>query len=239
MWTYFTELNLISVLFRLFLSMMLAGLLGMERSSREKPAGFRTYMMVSIGAALTMILCQYEDRIISTLWEDLALETGVKIDAARFGAQVINGIGFLGAGSIIVSKKNRINGVDTASALWASATVGLAIGAGFYFGALVCFALIYVTMIPMRHLRNWIRESTRNLNLYIEFQGVGCIREMIRSLRREEVEIFGMEIEHRKNDQPGRTSWAVFYLKLPNHMRHVDLISLISRTEDIYTVDEV
>ena len=124
--TYLKEPNTVSMLVRLTLAAFCGGLIGIGRVKKRRPAGFRTHTLVCLGAALTMIISQY-------LWA-----RGQSTDLSRLGAQVINGIGFLGAGTIIVTGRQQIKGLTTAAGLWASACMGLAIGAGFYAGAIVC-----------------------------------------------------------------------------------------------------
>lgn len=127
---YLREMNFVSVMFRLILAMVCGGMIGLERGRKRRPAGFRTYMLVCLGAALTMLLSQYEFAMVMGPWKDIAVELGMKTDVSRFGAQVINGIGFLGAGTILVTGRQQVKGLTTAAGLWASACTGLAVGAG-------------------------------------------------------------------------------------------------------------
>ena len=98
---YLREFHFASVVLRLALAMLLGGCIGLERERKRRPAGFRTYMLVCLGAALTVLLSLYEYTLITGPWSALAAELGMKTDVSRFGAQVINGIGFLGAGTIV------------------------------------------------------------------------------------------------------------------------------------------
>ena len=139
---YLREMNVASVLLRLTVAMLFGGFIGLERERKRRPAGFRTYMLVCLGAALTMLLSQYESYMVTHAWHETAMEIGLRTDVSRFGAQVINGIGFLGAGTIIVTGKQEVKGLTTAAGLWASACMGLAIGAGFYECVLLGFLLI-------------------------------------------------------------------------------------------------
>ena len=120
-----SDVNLFSTVMRLGLALLLGGVLGIERGRRRRPAGLRTYMIVCMASALVMLTGHF-------LFE--TFHTG---DPSRLGAQVISGIGFLGAGTIIITSK-QVKGLTTAAGLWASACLGLAVGAGFYAGAITC-----------------------------------------------------------------------------------------------------
>ena len=127
---YLRQFNLLSVVVRLLAAMLFGGMLGIDRAKKGRAAGFRTYMFVCLGAALAMLLSQYEHAMLAGRWAEKALDVGIRTDVSRFGAQVINGIGFLGAGTILVTDRQEVKGLTTAAGLWASACMGLAIGAG-------------------------------------------------------------------------------------------------------------
>ena len=113
------ELNWISIVLRLALAIICGGIIGIERGRKGRTAGFRTHVLVCIGAALTVLTNQY------------MMQYFGGGDPARLGAQVINGIGFLGTGTILITEQREVKGLTTAAGLWASACMGLAIGAGF------------------------------------------------------------------------------------------------------------
>ena len=119
------ELTLLSVILRVLVAAILSGIIGLERGMKNRPAGLRTYMLVCVGSCLIMLTNQY------------LFQVSGAGDPMRLGAQVVSGIGFLGAGTIIVTKHNQIKGLTTAAGLWASAGVGLALGVGFYEAAIV------------------------------------------------------------------------------------------------------
>ena len=123
------NLSIWDLLLRVGMAVLCGGVIGIDRGRKRRPAGFRTYMLVCVGAAMTMILGTYLAEMIVTNWSGALIE-GIdnKVDVSRFGAQVINGIGFLGAGTIIVTGRQQIKGMTTAAGLWASACMGLAIG---------------------------------------------------------------------------------------------------------------
>ena len=167
---YLRELNFVSVALRLLLSAVIGFSLGMERGRKRRPAGCRTYMLVCMGATLTLLLSQYEYYMLTNRWYDLALEIGIRTDVSRFGAQVINGVGFLGAGTILVTGRREVKGLTTAAGLWASACMGLAIGAGFYESVVLGTVLIFLSMRFLPTIENMMWSglhssiSTSNLS---------------------------------------------------------------------------
>ena len=108
---FLREFHIYSVALRLLLAMFCGGFIGFERARKRRAAGFRTYLLVCLGAALTMLLGQYEYQMLSGPWAEIAAGVGTRVDVARFGAQVINGIGFLGAGTIIVTGRQEVKGL--------------------------------------------------------------------------------------------------------------------------------
>ena len=129
------DLNILSIFVRLLLAMAFGGTIGFERGIRQRAAGLRTHMLLAVGAASTMLVSQY-----------MYASYGVG-DPARLSAQVISGIGFLGAGTIIVTRRNQVKGLTTAATLWVTACMGLAVGVGFYACALIMY-LILILKIP-------------------------------------------------------------------------------------------
>ena len=132
------EVTLFSIFLRITAAVILGGSIGIERGLKNRPAVLRTYMLVCVGSCLVMLTNQYIYQIYGTG------------DPVRMGAQVVSGIGFLGAGTIVVTKHSQIKGLTTAAGLWASAAVGLALGIGFYEAAIYSGALIVddISQIP-------------------------------------------------------------------------------------------
>ncbi len=233
---YLREINLTSTVLRLLLACLCGGLIGLERERKRQPAGFRTYMLVCMGASLTMLLSQYEFMMISTRWAETAALVGVKTDVARFGAQVINGIGFLGAGTIIVTGHQEVKGLTTAAGLWASACMGLAIGAGFYECTLVGFVFIFFSIRFFPSVENFLLSNSRNLNLYIEFDAVQDMTSIIARVKDRSIEVYDIELEQEKKS--GSLS-AMLSLRLPKRLSHAEAISSLADLSCIHTIDEV
>ena len=232
------ELNTASVLLRLVLAMLFGGLIGLERVRKRRPAGFRTYMLVCMGAALTVILSQYEFFMVTNVWSELAAEIGLRTDVSRFGAQVINGIGFLGAGTIIVTGKQEVKGLTTAAGLWASACMGLAIGAGFYECVGLCFALIFLVIRLLPFIENAIIENARNMNIYVEFQSLDDVGEIINRIKAQDVQIYEVEIE-RGREERSRNPSAIFFIRMNQKQAHTRILADISELESVYAIDEI
>ncbi len=241
MWSqldYLRDFNTASILVRLLLAMVLGGLIGLDRGIRHRPAGPRTYTIVCIGAALTMVLSQYEYVMIATRWAPMAEAVGLKTDVSRFGAQVINGIGFLGAGTVIATNQQKVKGLTTASGLWASACLGLVIGAGFYEAAIFAFIIVLSTMWLLRPLEDRITDRSRNINIYVEFRSMADMGEILRIVKEQNIQIFDMDIHHGK-EQIAQKPNAVLYLRMENRTPHHEVITLLSDLDEVYTVKEL
>lgn len=230
------ELNIYSVALRLVLAMLLGGMIGMERGRKRRAAGFRTYLLVCMGAALTMLLGQYFVTMLDGSWKTLGDALGIKTDVARLGAQVINGIGFLGAGTVIVTGRQEVKGLTTAAGLWASACMGLAVGAGFYSCVIPAFLLILLSIRTLPWLENLIVENTRNINIYVEFDSIDSMAGIISDIRSRHVRILDVEIERdSEKKQPG----ACFVLRMDKRMKHVDFLAALAENRAIRAIEEL
>jgi len=150
------------LILRLFLACILGGLIGYEREHTNRPAGFRTHILVCVGSALVMITSEFIFNKYSSR---------VNLDPTRLGAQVISGIGFLGAGTIIRDGFN-VKGLTTAASLWAVSAVGLAAGIGFYEGAVFATILIYLTLILLKKMEMSFAKSKRHKIIYIQADNI-------------------------------------------------------------------
>ena len=235
---YLREINTASVLLRLTLAMFCGGMIGLERARKHRPAGFRTYMLVCMGAALTMLLSQYENHMLHSVWAPIASEIGIRTDVSRFGAQVINGIGFLGAGTILVTGQQKVKGLTTAAGLWASACMGLAVGAGFYECVGLAFLLIFLVVHLLPTVELYIVENARNMNLYVEFQSLDNVAEIINRIKAKDVTIYEVEVDHGKQT-PSQHPNAIFSLRMNRPGAHAKILASISELEDVYVVHDI
>lgn len=220
------ELNMLSVTVRLMLSLLCGGILGVERGRKKRPAGFRTYMLVCMGAALVMITNQYITEVYGGT------------DPARMGAQVVSGIGFLGAGTIIVTGRNRVKGLTTAAGLWAAACVGLSLGIGFYTGAVVGCILIFVVMALLQGLDDWVMSSTKVINLYVEFERMTDVGVFLRYAKEQGFRISDLEMT-RANGIGDNGTAILCTLRLSKKKPHAEILQMLSETESVRYVEEL
>jgi putative Mg2+ transporter-C (MgtC) family protein len=224
------------VLARLLIAALCGGIIGIERGKKNRAAGFRTYILVCVGAALTMVLSAYVFEM-EKVWRESAANFP-KTDLSRFGAQVINGIGFLGAGTIIVTGRQQVKGMTTAAGLWASACMGLAIGAGFYEGALVGCVLIFLTIVLFTKIESFILSHSKNINLYIEFEDTEDLSRIISKIKENDVRIFDVEITKGKYSETKFPN-AIFSLRLPKKLSHSALVTAIATVENVRMIEEL
>ena len=182
----FDHVNLFSVTLRLALSLVMGGLLGMEREQKQRPAGFRTYMLVCMGSALVMLTGQY-------VAESMNMD-----DVMRMGAQVISGVGFLGAGTIIVTGHQQVKGLTTAAGIWASACLGLAVGIGFYSGAIVGCALILLVLKGFHFLEQRISQRSRVINVFAELESLSDLGILLQTARKNFLTVTNVDISWNK-----------------------------------------
>ena len=155
----------------------------------------------------------------------------------RFGAQVINGVGFLGAGTILVTGRREVKGLTTAAGLWASACMGLAIGAGFYECVFLGTVLIFLSMRYLPIVENMMVEHAPFLNIYVEFESLDHIGDVIGRIKEQNAQVLDVEVDHGRGPDSSNPS-AVFSLRLAKRHSHSDVLVSISELDCVYTVEE-
>lgn len=180
---YARELTRAAIFLRIFLAIVLGGVIGSERGRMNRPAGMRTYMLVSIGSCVVMLINQYAYQVYGTG------------DPVRLGAQVVSGIGFLGAGTIIVTSHNQIKGLTTAAGLWASACIGLAVGIGLYEVAIIAAVSVFLVLTLMHRWDFYMRSRTRMLELYLELDTSVPFGVFLRNARELDLEVSDIQKE--------------------------------------------
>ncbi len=187
---YLHTLNMGSTLFRLILAMFLGCLIGIDRGMKKRVAGVKTHMIVCMGATLVMMTGDFIH----------VYSNGAGIgDTARLGAQVVSGIGFLGVGTIIVTGQRHVSGLTTAASLWTSACIGLAVGIGFYSGAIFTTLGLILVFKYAKYIEVYVEEHSNTYDVYMEFENEDKMSMAIKKLREEDILISNVVIIKKRS----------------------------------------
>ena len=219
--------TMLSVTVRMLLAVACGGVIGIEREYKRRPAGFRTHILICLDAAMTTLTSQY-----------LYLNMHYYTDMARLGAQVVAGIGFIGAGAIIVTRRQRVKGLTTAAGLWASAIIGLALGGGFYEGGIFATLLILLAELFFSKLEYRMLENAPEINLYMEYTDKRCLEKVLKLYRDLNLKILNMEIT-RSTGSEKHNACAIFSLRLNKKCKVEQLLAKVSGTEGVVSVEEL
>jgi len=217
-------LRFMDVTGRLLLAVILGGTIGLEREFKRRPTGLRTHMLVCLGAAVTTLTSQY-----------LMLNMHYYTDISRLGAQVISGIGFVGTGTIIVSRRQRIRGLTTAAGLWAAAIIGMAVGAGFYLAGVVTTMLIMFIETVFSALEHRMAKNTREYNLMLEYRSKESLSRIFDIYRELNVNVQHVQITHKEKSNTD-CEFAIFFLKLSRKHKIEQLMETLSNESDIVSI---
>jgi putative Mg2+ transporter-C (MgtC) family protein len=220
------HLDTVSILVRLLLAVICGGCIGLERERKRRPAGFRTHILICLGATMTTLTSQF-----------LVLELHLYTDMARLGAQVIAGIGFIGAGTIIITKRRQVKGLTTAAGLWTSAIVGLCCGAGFFEGAVLATAIILMAELVFAKLEYYIVSNARVMNLYVEYTESGSLVSIVDTVKKTGAFIVDMEITRGGGE--GRHPCVILSIQTPRKITNHNLIAIVAKLDGVATVEEL
>ena len=214
------------LLLRLILSCVLGGMIGYERQSRHKSAGLRTNILVCLGSCLIMVLSQ-------AIYQDVEGKTNA--DPARLAAQVVSGIGFLGAGAIM-KEGLTVTGLTTAACLWVVAGVGLAVGAGFYSGALFTAALVFITLGTLSRLDDWV---THDKNLAVTIRTVDSPGQLVhinQCMDDLQLKIKGVKIKKAEEDDDENIYIELFVFN-KRGIKSIFILDALKQIEGVISVD--
>ena len=220
---FLREITTLSVMVRLIIAVLCGGFIGIEREHKRRPAGFRTHILICLGAAMTTTISQF-----------LFLNMHMYTDMARLGAQVIAGVGFIGAGTIIVTKRRQVKGLTTAAGLWTCAIIGLAVGGGYFEAGVIATIVILVAEIFFSRFEYWVLVNSKNLNIYVEYNGSENLDTVIRMIKGYRIVIIDLEIT-----KSGNNSCAIFSLQLPKKISHDKIMTAISTSQGVVSVEEL
>ena len=221
------DVTLLSTAVRMGLAVLCGGIIGIEREYKRRPAGFRTHILICMGAAITTMTSQF-----------LYLNLHYYTDMARLGAQVVAGMGFIGAGTIIVTRRQRIKGLTTAAGLWTSAIIGLCLGGGFYEGGLLATILILLAELFFSKLEYRILERAPEVNLYVEYTGKASLENVLSLCKAWGLKVLNLEIT-RSTETATHNACAIFTLRMNKKCRVDDLLGAMDRMPGVAAVREL
>ena len=219
------EVTYLAVAVRIFAAVIIGGILGLERGMKNRPAGLRTYMLVCVGACVIMLTNQYIFQVFGSG------------DPVRMGAQVVSGIGFLGAGTIIVTRRNQIKGLTTAAGLWSAAGVGLALGVGFYEAAIVGTVAVFFVMTLLQKMDNKLHRRSRQLEAYIELSTIS-LGDFLRTMREADIEVSDVQRESGEEESEGTRAY-IATLKGKTRKNHQELMEKVLEIPGVEFVEEL
>jgi len=188
---FLREFNIWTVLIRLALAFLCGGIIGTERELRGRSAGVRTHILVCLGS------------VMATMTGFFAFYTfSLSSDPLRVASQVISGIGFLGVGTILVTGNSHIKGLTTAAGIWTTAAIGVALGAGFYEGALICTALTFFAIGFLQRLERIFKEKKGVMSVYVEIKDADRLNEILEQMASQSMKITNVEVRPAKSGMP-------------------------------------
>jgi putative Mg2+ transporter-C (MgtC) family protein len=219
--SYLREFNIASTILRLILAVLLSGLIGIERSKSGRAAGLRTHILVCLGAAIASM---------TGLYINAMYNTG---DVSRIAAQVVSGISFLGAGTILVRNKATVTGLTTAACIWAVGTIGIAIGYGFYEVALIGTCLILFINNILNRVDKKIRHNMKDMSIYVEFVNVKQLNATLDAFEKLGLEIDIVDLVETKTKLTDGIG-AEIIVQIHKQQNEHDLVEKINNVSNVH-----
>lgn len=219
------DLTFVAVLFRFIFAFLCGTALGWERSYKNKPAGFRTHILVCTAACTATLTGLY-----------MYLDMGMPADISRIGGQVITGMSFLGAGTIFISNKNTVKGLTTAAGLWTAAIAGVAIGSGFYEGAFVTVILVLIAQTYFSEVRNKITYHPE-FRIVVSYYNRQNLDKIIRFLKDKNLSITNLQITSSADANVPIYS-ALISIRQRGTLDRKELLAEINESEGIISAEE-
>ena len=221
------DMSFATVALRMCLAMVCGGCIGLEREFKRRSAGFRTHILICLGATMTTMISQF-----------LYLYMGYYTDMARLGAQVVAGIGFIGVGAIITTPQKRGKGLTTAAGLWSSAIIGLCLGAGFYEGGLLATVLILIAELFLTPLEHKYLDKTPEINLYMEYNNKTTLDNVLFIFRQMGVRVVNLEIA-RATENERHSASAIFLIRLNRRFTISKVVEAVRKVEGVFNIYEI
>lgn len=225
MFEHLRGIGIEALLIKTLLALLVGGVLGLERGRKRRPAGFRTFMLVCFGAMAVAATNFY----VFSEWD--------VSDPVRLGAQVVSGIGFLGAGTIITNSKNQISGITTAASLWTAACLGLSIGIGFYELSLIGVVVVLLINSGFQYVDNYLAMKSKIIKLYIEFDSSKPISQLVEFARANKYEIRDLQIKRNKISK--EVASIIMLLRSGEKKTHAEMIQEWESIVGVSFIEEI
>ena len=222
------EMTLLAVAARMLTAMACGGVIGIERELKRRPAGFRTHILICVGASITVLTNLF-------LYQVMHLYT----DVSRMGAQVITGISFIGAGTIIVTKRRRVKGLTTAAGLWAVGIIGLVCGAGYLEMALFASAMVLFAELVLSRLEYRFVRHIKDTNLYVEYESADDIQEIMTTLAGFDLEVGDLEISRIQGEDGKMHCCAILAMQAGKEDLGRNVIPAVAALEGVESIVEM
>jgi len=225
---FIREMNMLAITARLVLAVLCGGVIGLEREVRRRSAGFRTHILICMGSAITILTNLY-------LYQVMHLYT----DISRMGAQVIAGVSFVGAGTIIVTRSNRVKGLTTAAGLWTASIIGLACGAGYAECAIFSTLMVMLAELVLIRIEYRFVKRSREINLYVEYSLPSTVQRLVRVLRTENIPMNDMEVNRMSEANGSYRYSAILTILLTRQDLEQKVIQKFEQTDGVLAVEKL
>lgn len=219
--------NDIAVGIRLIIATFFGSLIGWERIVKRHSAGIKTFALVSLGSAVATALNIY-----------LAQIPDLDADVSRIPAGVVSGIGFLGAGTILVTGRQQIKGLTTAASLWVTSCMGMAIGGGYLIIGIICFALVMIANVILLHLSQRVEDNSKYMSVYAEVNKAKGVNKLIQVLSDEKCKISSMTKSKEKTLQSSDAA-IIVDIDFDRRRSHKEIIDILNAQEFVNYVEEI
>lgn len=218
-----------TVIFRLCLAVLCGGYIGAERIRKKRPAGIKTHAIVALGSALAVITSEY-----------IAISTNANVDATRIAGQVITGVGFLGAGTIMITGRQQITGLTTAAGIWLASCIGIAIGVGFYSGAFMAMLLLLFVNSVLGRIDRVIQSRSKIMNVLVDCISVETIKLVTKAINDSGCSVISSNAPKTESltSLPGVTS-IIISVFMAKNMKHQVLTDVLLSIDGVIAAEEI
>ncbi len=231
-------MNVYEVIFRLMLAIIIGGLIGYEREYKNRPAGFRTHILVCIGACVISIIQLYDlEKTTQMIIKNPELASALKADIGRMGAQVVSGVGFLGAGTII-HEKGSVKGLTTAASLWVVACIGLSVGLGYYALSILATVAVVIALVSLKKFESKFLDKGNLVKVEIDYMDKqGMVQKVNDYFEEKNIKIKNIEFLLEEIDGCTEECMKSFYtILVPRYVRDTDVVKDLACITEVIRV---